>query len=118
MIFSMVVPPTFVDGGNAQDLVLQFDITESAGEEMNLDVVVYELGSTTAIITDTVAVPNGTAARTWSGLATLLNGIGAVAGIDADDVLIISVSPVSDNDDCNVFGARLKYRCGIQATQS
>jgi len=116
LLFTMRVPSTFVDVGAATDLVIQFDMLEVAAEEVNVDVRIFEYGNTTPIVTDTVVVANG-AARAWNGLVTLSTGIGAVANIDADDILLIEVTATADADDVNIYGARLKYRTGLEATQ-
>jgi len=115
--FTVQVPSTFVDGGSAADLILSFDLHEQDAAEGNYDVRVFEYGNTTPIITDTVVVANG-AGRAWNGLVTLSTGIGADADIDADDILLVEFTINTDNDDVNVYGARLQYKVGLQATQS
>ena len=115
--FTAQLPPNFVDGGSAADLVLEFDLLEQDAAEGNYDVRIFEYGNTTPIITDTIVVANG-ASRAWSGLVTLSTGIGADADIDADDLLLIEITATSDDDNVNVYGARLTYKVGVQATRT
>ena len=114
LLFTMPIPPLFVANGAAGDLVLELDINEQAAEECNIDVRIFEYGNTTPKVVDTILIADG-AGRGWSVLITLSSGIGAL--FDADDILLIEVTCTADTDDFFIYGARLKYNVGIEATQ-
>jgi len=116
LLFSMKIPPLFVDDGNATDLMIEFDLEEQAAEECNLDVRIFVYGNTTPIVTDTIVIANA-AARAWSPLVTLATGFGAVANLTADSILLIEVTSTADADDVDVYGVRLKYNVGVECTQ-
>jgi hypothetical protein len=114
--FSFPLPIDFVDTGTQADLIIQFDIAEQAAEECNIDVRLFEYGNTTAILTDTIAIADG-AGRGWQSLVTNATGIGNDADIDGDDVLMVEITSTADADDFNLYGCRLTYRVGVEATQ-
>jgi hypothetical protein len=114
--FSFPLPVDFVDTGTQADLIIQFDIDEQAAEECNIDVRLFEYGNTTAILTDTIVIANG-AGRGWQSLVTNAAGIGNDADIDGDDVLMVEITSTADADDFNLYGCRLTYRVGVEATQ-
>jgi len=118
--FVMPIPCLWVDTAQTESLIVSFDIHEQAGEECNIDVRIFECGTNlSAIITDTLVITDGDA-RQWEPLVTYAAGIGAAAQttLTADDsYLIIEITPTADTDDFYVYGARLLYQTGIQATQ-
>jgi len=116
LFITMPIPSTFVDAGAVGDLILAFDIEEQTDEECNIDIRVFEYGNTTPIVTDTLAIGNGDA-RQWELLVTLATGIGADADIGADDILMIEITSTAGGDDFDIYGIRLEYRVGIEATQ-
>jgi len=117
LIFWVPLPDTWVDTGTQTDLVLQFYISEQAAEECNMDVRIFEFNNTTPILSDTLLVANGAGAG-WVNLVTNATGIGNDADVDADDNgYIVEVTATADTDDFRIYGARWKYRVGLQATQ-
>ena len=115
--FRFQLPETFVDGGVATDLDINFHVSEmGAGTNVSADVAIYEYGGITAIIVDTITVLNG-AALGWTGLDTLSTGIGADSDIDADDILTIRISPRNAACDMDIYGMRLEYAPGIEVTE-
>ena len=117
--FILPLPDDFIDTGTAADLVISFDIDEQAGEECNITVVIYEYdgaANTTAIVTDALVVTNNQT-RAFYTLNTLSGGMGAVAELDQGDSLIFVVNGVAAADDFHLYGLRLVYRVGLQATQ-
>jgi len=118
LIFSIPLPDDFVDTGTQADLIIEFDISEQAAEECNIDIRIFEydaVANATAIITDTVVAAND-ATRAWKGLVTNSAGIGNEADLDSGDHLIIEITATADADDFNIYGIRLTYRVGLQAT--
>ncbi len=113
---TMPIPSTFIDAGAVGDLVLEFDVHEQGGVECNIGIRVFEYGNTTPIVDDQLVITD-TDARQWEPLVTLSSGIGGVADIDADDILMIEITGIADEDDFDVYGVRLTYRVGIEATQ-
>jgi hypothetical protein len=113
------IPADFIDAGNAQDLQIEFDLHEQAGEDVDLEVRIFEYANTTPIITDTITITNG-AGRAWSTLDTLSSGIGADSDISADDTLYIEITQEgADNaEDVYIYGFRVTYETGIENTQT
>ncbi len=117
--FILPLPDDFIDTGTAGDLIIYFDVDEQAGEECNITVVIYEYdgaANTTAIVTDALTVTNNQT-RAFYTLNTLSGGMGAVAELDQGDSLIFVVNGVAAADDFHLYGLRLVYRVGLQATQ-
>ncbi len=118
LIFSIPLPDDFVDTGTQADLNIEFDISEQAAEECNMDVRIFEYDDTaniTAIITDTIVAANDNT-RAWKTLVTNSTGIGNEADLTAGDHLIIEITATADADDFFIYGIRLTYRVGLQAT--
>jgi len=117
--FEIQVPDYFVDTGVQGDVIVQFDIDEQAAEECNIDVRIFEYDdatNTTAILTDTIVADNdGT--RAWKSLVSNAAGIGNESDLSAEDTLIFEITSATDADDFNLYGMRILWRVGIQATQ-
>ncbi len=110
--FSVQLPDNWLDNGLVGNMEFEFDALEIlAGCTIN--VLFYEYGNTTAIITDTIVIANA-AARGWNNLVTLSTGIGADADLDAGDVLIVTLSPATNADDFWLYGVRMKYAVGLE----
>lgn len=118
--FRFALPETFIDTGTTTDLVIQFYVDEQMTiDAVTYDVAIYEFGATTPIITDQITMTYGQATG-WIDLVTLSTGIGADTDIDADDILIITLSPESNPvapHNANIYGCRIKYATGIEATE-
>jgi len=114
--FSIPMPDTWIDTGTQADLVLAFDILEIAAEEVNIDIRIFEKGNVSPILVDTLVVANG-AGRAYVPLVTNATGIGNDTDIDGDDTLLIELTSTADADDFRIYGVRLTYRVGLQATQ-
>ena len=116
--FGIQLPDDFIDAGAVGDLIIEFDMWEKAAEEVNLEVKIYQYGDATPEVDDTIVIADA-AARGWVTFVTLSTGIGAVATIDAEDVLIVEITQegADDAEDVWIYGARLTYRTGIQNTQ-
>jgi hypothetical protein len=110
------MPDTWIDTGTQADLVLAFDILEVAAEEVNIDIRIFEKGNVSPILVDTLVVANG-AGRAYVPLVTNATGIGNDTDIDGDDTLLIELTSTADADDFRIYGVRLTYRVGLQATQ-
>lgn len=118
LLFSIPLPDDFVDTGTQADLIMEFDISEQAAEECNMDIRIFEYDGTAniaAIITDTIVAANDNT-RAWKGLVTNSAGIGNEADIEGGDELIIEITATADADDFFIYGMRLTYRVGLQAT--
>jgi len=114
ILFSVQLPPLFIDTGTQADLQIEFDIQEvDAGG--TADVLVYEYGSTEAKLTDTITLTNGVA-RSWKTLTTNATGFGNDEDINAGDTLLISISPGDATSDFDIWGVRITYRVGIENT--
>jgi len=111
--FSIQVPDTWTDRGLAGDLEFEFYISEQATETCNIDVRIFEFNNATPIVTDTMAITNGTAAG-WTNLVTLSTGIGADTDIGPGDTLVFELTATTDNDDFRIYGVRMKYAIGIE----
>jgi hypothetical protein len=113
------LPGDFVDAGAVTDLVLSWDIDEQAAAAGTIDVLIYEYdgnANTTAIVTDTIEFANdGT--RQMLTLNTLSTGIGAAAELGNGDALLIVLSQDHTDDDFNLYGMKMVYRVGLQATE-
>jgi hypothetical protein len=121
--FMISLPDDFVDTGTQADLVLQFDIHEQhAGggdATCNIDLSIYEYdgdANVNAIISDTMAIADAQA-RQLESLVTNSTGIGNEADLDAGDILIIELTGNADTDDFNIYGMKMSYRVGLQATE-
>lgn len=115
--FVIPIPCLWVDSGQTTSLVISFDVHEKAGEECNIDVRIFEYGNTTEIVSDTLLIDDGDP-RQWEPLVTLATGFGAVATLTADDsYLVVEITSNADGDDFWIYGAKLLYQTGIQATQ-
>jgi hypothetical protein len=120
--FRFHMPETFVDTGTQQDLLLEFYLDEQVTiDAATFDINVYEFNNTTPIITDELTIKNGDTAA-WTGLVTNSAGIGNETDLDADDILVITVSPVTrtpyaDGHYTNIYGCRIRYRPGIETTE-
>lgn len=121
--YAITLPDDFVDTGLQADLIITWDIHEqhAGGGDTNvdIDVNIYEYdgsANTTALVTDTIDVAD-TVGRALNGLVTLSGGIGDDAELQAGDVLIFELTGTADTDDFNLYGMKLSYRVGIQATE-
>lgn len=111
MTWYMVLPETFVDGGSASDLLISFDMSEAAAAAGtdSYELYIYEDGSETAVMVDEDLSMNATT-RAWVDSS----GMGDNASISgANKVLIVKIETQGADDDCQVYGARLKYKAGI-----
>jgi hypothetical protein len=117
--FGFQIPSDFIDAGNAQDLQIEFDMHEQAGEDVDLEVRIFEYGNTTPIITDTIVITNG-AGRAWNALQSLSTGIGADSDISADDTLYIEITQEGADhaEDVYIYGFRVTYETGIENTST
>ena len=107
--FSFPVGALFYDGGLAADFTLALDLSEvGAGVQVDLEVRVFENTNLTPIWAGFIAITDNAAAG-WSDLTMS----GTNTSLDKDDVLMVEVTAVADTDDCDVSGARLTYRPGI-----
>lgn len=120
MRFRFHLPETFVDLGDANDLLLQFYVDDQVtSDAATYDVSIYEFGSTTPIITDTFTAKYGMTAG-WVDLDTNSTGIGNDSDIDADDILVVVVTAEVGGvarDQADIYGCRIRYRAGIEATE-
>lgn len=119
LIIAIPMPDTFIDTGTQADLVLSFDIAEQSGlSQATATVNIYQRGAATAniIAGDTIVIANG-AARAFNNLQTNSTGIGNDVELDEEDTIVIDISPNSAADDFNVYGVRMKYRYGLEASQ-
>ncbi len=115
--FAIPLPPLWLDNGQTGSLVLQFNVHEQTNEECNMDVRLFEYGNTTAILTDTLAVPD-TTARGWASLVTNSTGIGQDTDLTGDDTyLIVELTSTADTDDFYLYGVRWNYDVGVVNTQ-
>ena len=115
--FWLPTPHDWADTGTAADLELELYIHEQAGENVDIDVRIFEFNNTTPIVTDTLLITNGAGAA-WCNLVTESTGFGDDSDIDGDDSgYYIEVTANTDNDDFNIYGARWRYRVALQATQ-
>ena len=96
--------------GDAGYVLIEFDFSEQAAEECNVDVVIYEYGNNVPIVTDTLTVANG-AARAWVTLDVLATGIGAL--VSAGQFYVMEITAVADTDDFNLYGVRVTYDVGF-----
>lgn len=117
LIFHLPVPETFDDAGAAADFDINLDLHEQeATNTVNVDIRIFQYGDTTPIVTDAFTIVSGTA-RGWTAMDTASTGFGDDAELDPDDELVIEVTVNTDDDDVRVYGARIKYRVGIDGTQ-
>jgi len=108
--WSCQVPTTFVDTGTATDLILEIEANETvSGATVACDVYAY--GGTTPIVEGNFSLTEADG-KIWYTL-----NLGADADIDADDILIIELVQAGADDDFDLYGYRLKYRVGIEATE-
>ncbi len=118
--FSIPLPDDFVDTGTAEDLIINFDLHETgASVEINIVAQIYEYDGTAnvvAVVDDTLIIDSD-AARTMETFEVLTTGIGAVANLHQGDHLIFVLSSVAGEDDFNIYGVEMIYRCGLAATQ-
>ena len=115
--FAIPIPSLWVDSGQTTSLVISFDCWEKASENVDVNVFIYEYGNETPIVTDTLLLTD-TDARQWYPLITLATGFGAVATLTGDDAYLTIVLTVdAAGDDFWIYGARLLYQTGLQATQ-
>ena len=109
--FSVQLPDTWIDNGDAWDMEFEFDILGIGVGTETIDVRFFEYGNTTAIITDTLTGP---AARAWTNLDTLSTGIGADADLGPGDVLLIEMTANTGTDDFRIWGVRMKFVPGLE----
>jgi len=107
------LPDDWVDNGVATNMEFEFDILEIGAAQCDIDVRFFEYGNTTPILTDTIAITNGTA-RGWVNLVTNSTGIGADADLDAGDTLVIEITANTNADDFRIYGIRMKYAVGLE----
>ena len=119
--FSIALPDDFVDTGTAADLLIEFDVVETAAEICNIGVRIFEYdgftANTTAIIDDALAVADDGTRTAMKKLVTGVAGVGNAAELQAGDVLIFELTSVADADDFDIYGIKLSYRVGLTATE-
>lgn len=111
IMWYMVLPETYYNDGTAADLQLSFDMSEAAAHsgQDSYTLTVYEDGSETgAMISEDLSM-NATA-RGWVN-ATAMGDDVSISG--SNKVLIGKLNTQADTDDVIVYGARLKYRPGV-----
>jgi len=115
LTFYLMLPETFYDSGTAGDLILSWDLSEGAAASGTdtLDINIYEDGSETGLMLADELSMNATA-RAWVDGSDLGDDV-SISG--ANKVLIVQVTPDSADDDVRIYGARLKYRPGIDTSE-
>jgi hypothetical protein len=122
VVFGMQVPSNAILTGDAADLQFLIDfasVDTTATVTFNVKIWQYGAGyDTAALVSDTISVATDTLTiRGWFGLSSLSTGIGAVSGVDVADRLVFEISPTSAWDSGTLYGVRLKYRAGLEATE-
>lgn len=114
--YTVQLPDLYIkDQETAGELVFEWDIDEFAGDAgpTVITVAIYEYGETTAIITDTISIVKAVV-RGWVTLASASTGIGDDDDIDAGDTLLITLTPVTNDDNFYLYGCRVTYATGIE----
>lgn len=115
--FGFQIPSDFIDAGNAQDLQIEFDMHEKAGENVDLEVRFFQYGDTTAYYTDTISITDA-AGRDWVTLDSATTGIGDDGDISADDIVYVEITQEGADhaEDVWIYGCRITYETGIENT--